>query len=409
MPSPYLTVERRSLLSLAAVGKLAPVDAAAIGYLMDDYLGQPHLYRKEWIEEWYDGLPNFAAVYETSLGRIAILILPRFGSELYEDRAGLTSLTLEALELASRLGARVVSLTGLVPSATDYGRAIRPARKGLPPVTTGHATTVSAVVLAIAKVARLASRNLRRERVGFLGLGSIGSTTLRLMLRCLPHPEELILCDVYGRLDTAGARDLLDHLAFRGRLRLLESRPAVPSDFYGSTLIVGATNVPDILDVNRLRPGTIIVDDSSPHCFSVPSARRRLQTAGDILFTEGGVLGSPQPIALLRHLPRAREEALPPAVRERLRTHHPDHITGCVLSSLLTACFEDIQPVLGIPTIEDCLANYRRLTQLGFEAARAPTLRHADDPRRTHPHVPAAVWRRLRRMPGLGRCSAAQP
>jgi amino acid adenylation domain-containing protein len=367
--SPYLTIERRSLLSLSAVGKLAPVDAAAIGYLTDDYLAQPHLSRDELIEQWYDGLPSFAAVYETSLGRIAILILPRFGGKLYDDPAGLTSTALEALELAGRLGARVVSLTGLVPSATDYGRAIQSAKEGLPRVTTGHATTVSTVVLAIEKIAQLTGRDLRRERVGFLGLGSIGGATLRLMLRCLPHPEELILCDVYGRLDEAKAREFLDHLAFRGALRILESRPEVPAGFYDSTLIVGATNVPDVLDVNRLRPGTIVVDDSGPHCFSVAEAMRRLETQGDVLFTEGGVLRSPRPVALLRHLPRAREAMLPPAVRERLLTHHPDHITGCVLSSLLTACFEDVRPVLGLPTTEDCLANYRRLTQLGFEAA----------------------------------------
>jgi amino acid adenylation domain-containing protein len=367
--SPYLTVERRSLLALHSVGRLAPVDAAAISYLFDDDLAAMQLSKAELIDRWYDGLPGFNAVYETPLGRTGLLVLPRFGSDLYDDPTGLSRSITEALELAKCLGARVVSLTGLVPSATDYGRSIRPPREGLPAITTGHATTVSTVILAIEKLTRLAGRDLQYERVGFLGVGSIGETSLRLMLRCFPHPPELILCDVYGKLDAGRLTELLQGQEFRGSVRLLESRPEVPASFYDATLIVGATNVPELLDVNRLQPGTLIVDDSGPHCFRVAEAVDRLESRGDILITEGGVLRSPTPVTMLRHLPTAREEVMPPKLCRRLRTHEPNQITGCILASLLTARFEEIRPILGLPTTEDGLANYRRLTQLGFEAA----------------------------------------
>ena len=225
---------------------------------------------------------------ETSLGRIAVILVPRFGSELYNDPVDLVNMVREASKFAGQIGARVVSLTGLIPSATDYGCSIatgQPSSNELPAITTGHATTVSVVALTIEKIARLAGRELHEERIGFLGLGSIGTATLSLMLRCLPHPAEITLCDLHRSVNTERARELVRNAGFQGTVRIMESRPCVPADFYESTLIVGATNVPEVLDVRQIRPGTMIVDDSGPHCYSVPEAIRRLETEQDILFT----------------------------------------------------------------------------------------------------------------------------
>ena len=52
-----------------------------------------------------------------------------------------------------------------------------------------------------------------------------------------------------------------------------------------------------------------------------------------------------------------------------MRQHSPYQITGCVLSGLLSACFEEIPPTLGIATAEECLRNCRKIVQMGFEAA----------------------------------------
>ncbi len=369
-PTSFLTIERRPLLSLFAAGKIPAVEAAAIGYLPDDWLAS--LSREEIVDQWYDNLPGIAAVLETSLGRIGIVLVPRFASELYDNPTDLVETVREALELAGRIGARAVSLTGLIPSATDYGRAIAtvsPNGNSLPAITTGHATTVSAVVLSIQKIARLADRNLRRERVGFLGLGSIGSATLALMLRCLPHPEQITLCDLYGSANTKQAESIVGKSGFQGTMRSVVSHPRVPSEFYDSTLIIGATNVAEVLDVHQLNPGTMIVDDSAPHCYCVPEAVRRLEDEHDVLFTDGGVLRSPQPIPLLRHLPRVRESLLPPAALRKLLRHEPRQITGCVLSSLLTARFEGINPTLGLVTSDESVEHYLQLGRLGFDAA----------------------------------------
>ena len=224
--SPHLKIEHRSLLSLLSTGKIAPVDSAALGYLSDSILSGTEITREEVIHDWYEDLPTLSAIMETSLGRIGIITLPRFRSELYQDTNGLLDLIVEALELARQVGARAVSMTGLIPSATEYGVAVAKAiagREDLPRITTGHATTAATVILAIKRILEESGRDLRHERVGFLGLGSIGRTVLRLMLRSLPHPAEITLCDLYSKLDSLEEirKELVNELDFRGPVKVV--------------------------------------------------------------------------------------------------------------------------------------------------------------------------------------------
>ncbi|HWO40214.1 MAG TPA: hypothetical protein VNO43_00225 [Candidatus Eisenbacteria bacterium] len=260
---------------------------------------------------------------DTSVGRIGVVTLPIFAGDLYSDPERLLELVRAGLELTAKAGARVVSLTGLIPSATEYGMATRPlveGRSDLPSITTGHATTVAAVVLATAKALRSAGRTMEQERLGVLGLGSIGLSTLELILRCLPHPNEILLCDVYDKQELlAEVQKRVKALGFGGTVRVLHSKADVPPEFYESTLIVGATNVPEILDVARVGPGTILVDDSGPHCFNVRDAVQRFRTREDLLFTAGGVLTSPASIRLLRWLPRSVEGRVTGSRRKKRR------------------------------------------------------------------------------------------
>jgi predicted amino acid dehydrogenase len=369
-----MKIERRPLLSLFATGKIAPVHAAALGYLPSDLLQDTGLSRSEVIRRWCDDLPTLSTVMETSLGRIAVIRLPRFSFELYNDQQDLVRTIVEALEIAARIGARTVSLAGLLPSATDYGRAVATAisgRKDLPTISTGHATTASTVVLTIRRILEEGGRNLARERVGFLGMGSIGPASLRLMLKCLPHPVEIILCDVYRKLDSLETirQELVSELGFRGAVRILESRAEIPPELYDATLIIGATNVPEILDINRVTSGTMIVDDSAPHCFTLRDAIQRFRGHEDILFTEGGVLRLPHPIDQLRYLSLSAEQVMNPAGREAFARHNPFQIGGCVFSGLLSSCFEDLEPTVGLVDGSSCLRHYERLGQLGFQAA----------------------------------------
>jgi amino acid adenylation domain-containing protein len=368
-----MIIERRSLLSLLAAGRMPPIDAAALGYLPTDLVATTGLSREEIIDDWHEGLPTLSAIMETCLGRVGIVILPVFASELYSDPKRLLAATLDGLELSHKAGARVVSLTGLIPSATDYGRALATmlaGRDDLPAVSTGHATTVSTVVLAIDRILREAGREMNSERVGFLGVGSIGLATLELMLKCLPHPNEILLCDIYNKrellMEIAGR---VRQLGFCGSVHVVQSSAKIPAEFYQATLIVGASNVPDILDIDELKSGTIVVDDSGPHCFNIEAAIDRFKARKDILFTEGGVLLAPQPIRRVRWLPRFVEERAKASYVQRLPSHYPSQITGCVLSSLLSFSFPELTPTLGLVDSGDSVRHYQRLSSLGFVAA----------------------------------------
>ncbi len=376
--SDFLQIERRPLFSLFAAGKIPPVDAAALWYLRDSYLEETGLSREEIIENFCDNLPVWLNVREIHLpaftGRMATIILPRFSGDLYSDRRDAISVIIEALEMAKQIGAKTVSLTGLIPSATDYGRAITEAianRQDLPKITTGHGTTCSTVALTIKKICEAAGRDFSGEKVGFIGLGSVGISTLRLMLKCLPHPQEILLCDVYNKRDFLEKiqQELVQELGCSAKVLIAASQAELPPEIYDATLIVGATNAPNVLDIKRVKPGTIIVDDSAPHCFAPEEAIARFKQQEDILFTEGGVLRSPLPLTELRYLPSRVEKAMSYSQKQATFNRNPANITGCVLSSLLSSRFEKIEPTVGIYEGQKSLLHYQTLTELKFDAA----------------------------------------
>lgn len=374
--SPFFQVERRSLLSLFVTGNIAPVDAVSLSYLNinTSYFEEKGLSHDDLIYNCLDNLPVITSITETPWGRIANIMLPRFSFELYSDREDIGNLIFEALEIAGRIGARTVSLTGLIPSATDYGCAITKAiagRQNLPMISTGHATTSSAVVLAVKRICAESGRNIAQERVGFIGLGSVGISSLRLMLKCLPHPKEITLCDVYTKLSFLEKirQEIVSDLGFRGVVGIVASQAQVPDEIYEATLIIGATNVPDVLDITRVKPGTLIVDDSAPHCFVSKLAIERFQAQEDILFTEGGVLQSPHPVTRLRYLPRYLEKIMSTAEMENFLKGNPFNIMGCVFSSLLSSCFENLKPTVGVFDWRISVQHYEVLEQLDFQAA----------------------------------------
>ncbi|WAN70078.1 amino acid adenylation domain-containing protein [Moorena producens JHB] len=371
--SEYIQIESRSLLSLFAVGKIPPVDAAALGYL-GEYDPEMFDWSRDYIiENIFENLPFWAIVKQTNLGRIGIIGLPRFISDLYSNQDDAVQVTIEALEMAGRIGAKFVSLTGLIPSATDYGLAITKAvanRHDLPKITTGHRTTGAAVVLTIKKICEQGGRDLSTEKVGFIGLGSVGMNVLPLMLKCLPHPQEITLCDVYSKLDFMEKiqQDLVQKFGFKGKINLALSKTTVPEQIYDSTLIVGATNVADVLDIMQVKPGTLIVDDSGPHCFSVEQAIKRFQEREDILFSEGGMLRSPFPIKTTVYLAPTVEKIMNKGQKAAVFNSNPFNIMGCAFSGLLSSQFEQLEPTVGICDGEESQLHYQILQELEFEA-----------------------------------------
>jgi amino acid adenylation domain-containing protein len=368
----YVRVEGRPFFSLFASGELAPVDAVAVSYLPTVLLHSLGLDRGTVIHDWCAGRPVITEVRQTSLGRIGTILIPRFEDQLYLDRDDLVAVLMDAVGLAHAIGASTVSLTGLLPSASDYGRDLAHALDGRdsPRITTGHAATTSAVILAVRRALEEAGRDITGEHLGLIGLGSVGVATLRLLLSCLPHPARLSLCDVYSKQGALESlrRELLDELGYRGEVRLLASRHEVPEEIYQAGLIIGATNVADVLDIHRVEPGTIVVDDSAPHAFRSDEAFRRIHERRDILATEGGVLLAPEPQEFLAYVPEELETWLRAGLVHLVAGASPRIITGCILSGLLSARFAHLTPTIGLVDRRVALDHFETLDALGFGA-----------------------------------------
>ncbi|NJO05322.1 MAG: hypothetical protein HC876_07255 [Chloroflexaceae bacterium] len=103
-PDNGLTMEQRPLLSLYMANKLPPVEAASLYYLVPDVLAQTGLSRETIIEDWYNNLPLYDDMAETHLGRVASILLPRFGDVLYHDSSDLVNIIIEGLESCRQPG-----------------------------------------------------------------------------------------------------------------------------------------------------------------------------------------------------------------------------------------------------------------------------------------------------------------
>ncbi len=371
----YTTMEPRSLMGLISDKIIDPMDAAALEYLPDELLlGDGQRDKDAVLEKWCGKEPVLSGVIETSLGRIGMITLPCFASDLFQDGPRVTENVLAALELAERAGARTVSMTGLLPSATRQGLAVMDRMvpgNGLPALTTSQASVASVMVMTVEKLLAEAHRSMDGEHLGIIGCDMQGQAMLKLMLDALPHPRAITLCGVYqdkGMLNRL-ARDLSSDSGFDGELGILTARPDVPPEFYDTTLIVGATNATGIIDTRLLRPGTLLVSDPARPCFNPELAFNRFESQHDIMFAEGDLLATGTPCRRQILLTEEMAAQLPPAERRDLLQADPNTITGCVLSGLFSVRDPEIPVTVGDLDLEICRKHLLGIKKLGFEAA----------------------------------------
>lgn len=367
-------VDGRPLLALLESGLIPPIDAACVSCVPASLPRSRGLTTERYVEDWCQGVPLVSGIRTTPVGRIALIMVPFPENDLYVRGADAVDVVLQGLRLAGRLGASAASLINLLPSATGYGAALRDAigdAADYPALTTGHGATTAAVVLNVEQAVRLAARRLPEEHLLFVGLGSIGVSTLRLLLDQLPHPGRLSLCDLFSRREHL--EQLRDEVVgasrFAGEVTILPSTAGeVPPEVYDASVIVGATNVPDLLDVDRLRPGTILVDDSAPHCVDKEAAVRRVRQHGDLYCIEGGELCAPAATEELRYVPGwAGREFGADAVDDWF-SHNPFTIGGCVLSAALAAKYA-MPLTIGPVTSAHAEAHLHLLRRLRFTAS----------------------------------------
>ncbi|MER8224279.1 amino acid adenylation domain-containing protein [Streptomyces sp. NPDC094143] len=372
-------------------GGQADLDAALVGYLP----APAHLARLAGLPEtgtarddirrllFPDGAPRLLETTTTPLGRSGFVALPLFADELAGERA-LAGHTVRAAEAASALGARSVSLAGMIPSLTGYGFDVLRASRAPASITTGHAATVVSVVRTVHAALSATGRDLADTALAVVGLGSIGASSMELLLTLAERPPaRLLLCDVPGsgpRLHdlarTVRARGLAEDVAVH------VSDPELPGAVYEAGLIVAAVSGHSALvDIGRLRPGTVVVDDSFPHCFDTGRALARMRQDKDVLVLGGGLLT----VGATR---RTLADGLPEAVAtsEAVARHGlPGTLASCRTESLLHACGADVPRVRGLVDGPTALAYWRAMDLAGITAAPPHLLGRILDP------LPAAV------------------
>ncbi|MFD6291152.1 amino acid adenylation domain-containing protein [Streptomyces sp. NPDC060205] len=369
-------------------GPTGSMDAALVGYLpapghLALLAGLPEdaLPREDLRAMLFpDNAPRLLETVHTPLGSSGFVCVPLFSDELARD-PGLVAHTARAVSLASSRGARCVSLAGMIPSLTGYGfdvlRSANPG-PGSAAVTTGHAATVVSVVRTVHAALDATGKDLADLAVAFVGLGSIGASSLDLLLtRAARPPRRLLLCDVPG--SGPRLRQLAEQLQQRGlagEVEVVESRPALPDAVYGADLLVTAvSSAHPLLDVDRLTPGAVVVDDSFPHCFDTGRALARMRERRDVLVLGGGLLH-------LGDLTRETAEGLPAAAAAGYLAQPwlTGTLASCRTESLLHAADPQLPLVHGLVDEAAALAYWRATERAGVTAGPLHLLGHTVGP-----------------------------
>ncbi|WP_413805908.1 amino acid adenylation domain-containing protein [Streptomyces sp. OE57] len=374
----------RPRLALAPAPRTSRTDAALIGYLpapghLAALAGVPEadLPREHMRHLLFpDGGPRLLEEIGTPLGRSAFVALPLFADELAAGSA-LTGHTARAVSHAASLGARCVSLAGMLPALTGYGFEVVRAIDGATAVTTGHAATAVSVVKTVHAALATTGRELGDLTVAVVGLGSIGTSSLNLLLTRAPRPPaHLLLCDVAGSAPRLRALATeLRGTGLAGSVATAESAPALPAAVYEADLIVTAVSGGTaVLDIDRLRPGAVVVDDSFPHCFDTARALARMRGQRDVLTVGGGLLavGDTE-----RHIADDLPSAAASGYAER--SWLPGTVASCRLESLLHTAVSGLPLVHGLVDASPAHAYWDAVEAAGVGAAPLHLLGHIVD------------------------------
>ena len=356
------------------------LDAVALSYIPESFMQVTGLSKAELIKDWFGNKARLTNSYKTEWGTIGLVMLPIAESDLYNDSNSIRSIIMDGLRLSAELGASKVSLTGILPLITQDGLDVinwmreNDEEVTLPIVTTGNATRCATIIKSVEGILARSGSNMSELRVSFIGLGSMGKGTLDLMLDVLPHPRGIIMSDLYQQGDRLKEfQDQLLASGFSGEIDICSCDTKLSDKVYEAELIIAVSNIPNIIDIDKVRSGTMIVDYSFPSSFSVIDAARRVEQNGDLIFTSGGQLRLGKPIEEVIYLPRVAEEMLEIINPEKMQSiiiRDSREMTGCILASIFTEMDSGVGVTLGKFTDAEALSHYEFINGLGLAPSR---------------------------------------
>jgi predicted amino acid dehydrogenase len=242
--------------------------------------------------------PTFGEIIRFGDTTVGILFLPAFASEMMDPASRHICRTLvmqDALSLVSELGGRLICLGGLTGALTNYGRRLvdKSHEYGIE-ITTGHAATAISIVRLLHRALQDLDLRPERQSVVVLGVGSVGGAVADAVSRGSLAPRSLVLVDTPQRQARLRefAAELTASTGLPVAIELTSARGelAASSACHSSSVVISAVSSPYVLDIAKVREGTILIDDSQPFCWSRHDAWRRVRERGDIVPCDAGLV-----------------------------------------------------------------------------------------------------------------------
>lgn len=359
-----INFESRDLLNIHAFSSIKKLCAATLAYIPIE-----NALLENKVIELCNNMPLISTIYELNHGSIALILLPIKFDDLYKNPEKLNLQISKGLRLVNYLNIPTCSLAGLLPSATHYGKSIEAiSKKQNITLTTGHATTAASVALSVEKAISTLKTNSNSLTICILGVGSIGHSVSLLFSKIKEiTPKKLILCDVEScnQMLKNLKKELTNQCKFNIEISLTNGKE-LGKEVYASDIIVGCTNKANILDIEKLKPTCVVLDDSIPHCFDVEKAKNKMKVSQNI-FSEAGMLKQLDPINEFRYAPKELieiKDQLPGLIWKR----SPYEITSCILSAYLTS-IHNATATIGISDQDNALHHLKILKENNFCAA----------------------------------------
>jgi len=190
---------------------------------------------------------------------------------------------IEAGKIAQDLGDSIV---GLGAYASQVGRkGVRVAKNLKIPVTTGNSYTIAVAIDATLIACHKVGINIKEAQVCVIGAtGAIGSICTKILASYKPKKMTIVARNLFR----------LKRLAKSVESGWPDVNVSIARDIQKASgeadVMIIATNTPvAIVDVETLRPGTVICDVSSPRNISMEAMRLRQ----DVLVIDGGIIQPP--------------------------------------------------------------------------------------------------------------------
>ena len=185
------------------------------------------------------------------------------------------------VDLAGRLGARIVGLGGFTSVCCDEGREI--AEDCDVAITSGNTLTAALAIQGVIKAAELLDLDLKDARMAVIGAtGDIGSAVTRVLA---PKVAEVLIAARNNRR----LNEFAEELSTSGNSRVSIVK-YIHEAVRGADIILTVTSaITTLVEPGDLLPGSIVCDVAIPHNI----AREVREIRNDVLVFDGGIANYP--------------------------------------------------------------------------------------------------------------------